>query len=156
MIKLIAVGKTVKQYLKEGEQEYDKRLDRYTKFEEVILPELKRASSLSVDEIKRKEGKLILEKIDPTDFVIVLDEKGRTLSSIDFAKWIDEKQIYGRSKLVFIIGGAYGFSSEVYDRAQYKLSLSKMTFSHQMIRMLFKEQLYRAFTIIKGEPYHHS
>ncbi len=156
MIRLISIGKTVKGYLKEGEAEYEKRLQRYTKFEEVVIPELKRASNLSAQEVKQKEGELILKKTDTSDFVILLDENGKNMSSEEFAEWIEQKQVYGTSKLTFIIGGAYGFSPEVYDRAQYQLSLSKMTFSHQMVRMIFKEQLYRAFTIIKGEPYHHA
>jgi 23S rRNA (pseudouridine1915-N3)-methyltransferase len=155
-IKLISIGKTVKGYLKEGEMEYEKRLSHYTRFEEVVIPELKKASKLSFAEIKQKEGALILSKIDSNDHVVLLDEKGKDKSSEDFAKWIENKQIYGTSKVVFVIGGAYGFSEEVYKRAQLKLSLSRMTFSHQMVRMIFKEQLYRAFTIIKGEPYHHS
>lgn len=155
-IRLIGIGKTIKHYLAEGETEYEKRLRRYVKFEETIIPELKRASSLSVNEIKQKEGELILNKITSTEFIVLLDEKGKEHSSEEFAEWLENKQIYGTSKLTFIIGGAYGFSDEIYNRAQYKLSLSQMTFSHQMVRMIFKEQLYRAFTIIKGEPYHHS
>lgn len=155
-VKFISIGKTVKGYLKEGELEYEKRLSRYIKFEETVIPELKNASKLSHDEVKQKEGGLLLAKLDSSDFVVLLDENGKLQSSEEFAKWIENKQIYGTSKIVFIVGGAYGFSNDIYNRAQYKLSLSKMTFSHQMVRMIFKEQLYRAFTIIKGEPYHHS
>lgn len=155
-VKFISIGKTVKGYLKEGEQEYEKRLSRYIKFEEIVIPELKKASKLSHDEVKHKEGMLLLDKLDSSDYVVLLDENGKLQSSEEFAKWIENKQIYGTSKIVFIVGGAYGFSDDIYNRAQYKLSLSKMTFSHQMVRMIFKEQLYRAFTIIKGEPYHHS
>lgn len=155
-IKFISIGKTVKSYLKEGELAYEKRLSRYLKFEEFVIPELKKAAKLSKDEIKGKEGSLILDKIDASDFLVLLDEKGKQMTSEELARWIETKQIYGTSKIVFVVGGAYGFSTDVYDRAQYKLSLSKMTFSHQMVRMIFKEQLYRAFTIIKGEPYHHS
>lgn len=154
-VKLIAIGKTVKSFLIEGEKEYEKRLIRYAKFEEVIIPELKNASKLSFNEIKEKEGKLILAKLSNTDYVVLLDERGKSMSSVDFSSWLENKQIHGQSKVCFIIGGAYGFSDEIYERAQYRLSLSKMTFSHQMVRMIFKEQLYRAFSILKGEPYHH-
>lgn len=154
--RLICIGKTIKSYLKDGEAEYVKRLKRYTKLQEVVIPELRKASKLSESEIKQKEGELLLSKIESNDFVVLLDEKGKSLSSEEFANWLENKQIYGTSNIVFIIGGAYGFSEEVYNRSQYKLSLSRMTFSHQMVRMIFKEQLYRAFTIIKGEPYHHS
>lgn len=155
-IKLICIGKTVKKYLQEGESEYVKRLSRYTKFDEVVIPDIKGASKMSFDEVKLREGQLILDKISENDFVVLLDENGKELNSNKFAQWLDQKQIYGTSKIVFVIGGAYGFSDHVYSRAQYKLSLSLMTFSHQMVRMIFKEQLYRAFTIIKGEPYHHN
>jgi 23S rRNA (pseudouridine1915-N3)-methyltransferase len=154
-ITLIFVGKTVKTFLKDGEAEYDKRLKRYIKLEEIIIPELKNASKLSELEIKKKEGELILNKINTGDEVVLLDDKGTQFSSINLANWIDKFQIGGCKNLVFIVGGAYGFSQPVYERAQHKLSLSKLTFSHQMVRMIFKEQLYRSFSILKGEPYHH-
>lgn len=154
-ITLIFVGKTIKSFLKEGEAEYDKRLKRYIKVEEIIIPELKNASKLSELEIKRKEGELILDKLSTSDEVALLDDKGKEMPSVKMAKWIDKFQIGGCKNLVFIVGGAYGFSEEVYTRAQHQLSLSKLTFSHQMVRMIFKEQLYRSYSILKGEPYHH-
>lgn len=154
-ITLIFVGKTVKSFLKEGEAEYDKRLKRYIKVDEIIIPELKNASKMSEIEIKRKEGELVLAKLSTSDVVVLLDDKGKELSSINMAKWIEKFQIGGCKNLVFIVGGAYGFSEELYQKANHKLSLSKLTFSHQMVRMIFKEQLYRSYSILKGEPYHH-
>lgn len=155
-ITLIFVGKTVKPYLIAAENEYDKRLKRYIKVEEVIIPELKNASKLSENEIIIKEGVLILEKIISSDEVVLLDDKGKQFDSIQMSEWINKFQISGKKNLVFVVGGAYGFSEEVYQRAQQKLSLSQLTFSHQMVRMIFKEQLYRCYTILKGEPYHHN
>jgi 23S rRNA (pseudouridine1915-N3)-methyltransferase len=154
-ITLIFVGKTVKHFLKDGEAEYDKRLKHYIKVEEIVIPELKNASKLSELEIKRKEGELILDKLSTSDKVVLLDDKGKEMPSVKMAKWIDKFQISGCKNLVFIVGGAYGFSEEVYSRAQHQFSLSKLTFSHQMVRMIFKEQLYRSYSILKGEPYHH-
>ncbi len=155
-ITLIFVGKTVKPYLIAAENEYDKRLKRYIKVEEVIIPELKNASKLSENEIKTKEGVLILEKIISSDEVVLLDDKGTQFTSIQMSEWINKLQVSGKKNIVFIVGGAYGFSEEVNQRAQQKLSLSQLTFSHQMVRMIFKEQLYRCYTILKGEPYHHN
>lgn len=155
-ITLIFVGKTVKPYLIAAENEYDKRLKRYVKVEEVIIPELKNASKLSENEIKTKEGTLILEKIISSDEVVLLDDKGIQFTSIQMSEWINKLQVSGKKNIVFIVGGAYGFSEDVYQRAQQKLSLSQLTFSHQMVRMIFKEQLYRCYTILKGEPYHHN
>ena len=155
-ITLIFVGKTVKPYLIAAENEYDKRLKRYIKVEEVIIPELKNASKLSENEIKTKEGVLILEKIVSSDEVVLLDDKGTQFTSIQMSEWINKLQVSGKKNIVFIVGGAYGFSEEVNQRAQQKLSLSQLTFSHQMVRMIFKEQLYRCYTILKGEPYHHN
>ncbi len=155
-ITLIFVGKTVKPFLIAAENEYDKRLKRYVKVEEVIIPELKNASKLSENEIKTKEGVLILEKIISSDEVVLLDDKGTQFTSIQMSEWINKLQVSGKKNIVFIVGGAYGFSEEVYQRAQQKLSLSQLTFSHQMVRMIFKEQLYRCYTILKGEPYHHN
>mgnify|MGYP000002681292 CR=1 FL=1 len=154
-VTLIFVGKTVKSFLKEGEKEYDKRLKRYIKVDEIIIPELKNASKLSELEIKKKEGELILSKLNLSDEVVLLDDKGKELTSLKMSKWIEKFQIAGCKNLVFIVGGAYGFSQEVYERAQHQLSLSRLTFSHQMVRMIFKEQLYRSYSILKGEPYHH-
>jgi 23S rRNA (pseudouridine1915-N3)-methyltransferase len=155
IIKLIVVGKTVKSYLQEGEVEYENRLKHYVRFEEEVVSELKKASSLNEEQVKQKEGEEILKRIQATDYLVLLDEQGKQFSSEEFAAKIKKWQNTSVKQVVFVVGGAYGFSQEVYQRANEKLSLSKMTFSHQMVRVFFKEQLYRAFTIIKGEPYHH-
>tara|TARA_B100000886_G_C20388336_1_gene477110 strand:+ start:16 stop:489 length:474 start_codon:yes stop_codon:yes gene_type:complete len=154
-IKLIVIGKTKFEFLIDGENEYHKRLKHYCKFSELVIKEVKNASKISKKELKVKEGNLILECIKNGDYVILLDVKGLTLSSTDFAEFLNKKMVSRTSKLVFIVGGAFGFSESVYRRANTKLSLSKMTFSHQMVRLIFKAQLYRAFTILKGEKYHH-
>ena len=154
-IKLIVVGKTNTAYLKTGESDYEDRLKHYCKFQEFLIPQIKNGGKLSHKALKIKEEKLILKNIDPMDYVILLDEKGKSFSSIDFSNLLNQKLIDSNKRLVFVIGGAFGFSEEVYHRADSKLSISKMTFSHQMIRLIFKEQLYRAFTILKGEKYHH-
>ena len=154
-VKLIMIGKTVKSYLKEGEQEYDQRIKHYVRLEETVIPDIKNASKLSKKELKSKEGKMILSKLGNTDEVILLDDKGKEFTSKELSEFLKQKMLHSTKTLVFIVGGAFGFSDEVYARANSKLSLSKMTFSHQMVRMIFKEQLYRAFTIIKGEKYHH-
>ncbi|HTE01527.1 MAG TPA: 23S rRNA (pseudouridine(1915)-N(3))-methyltransferase RlmH [Mucilaginibacter sp.] len=155
-ITLLIVGKTEDAYLKEGIDKYLKRLKHYTKMEIAEIAELKNTKALTPEQQKTKEAELILKKIAITDHVILLDENGMQLSSPQFAAYIDKKAIGSVSNLVFIVGGPYGFDETVYQRANDKLSLSKMTFSHQMVRLFFVEQLYRAFTIIKGEPYHHS
>lgn len=154
-IKLIVVGKTNKKYLIEGENEYQKRLKYYIKFEEDIIPELKKVKNLSESEIKEKEGKLILSKITNADYLVLLDENGKEFDSVGFSQFLQKQLNSGVRKVVFVIGGAYGFSNEVYSRANTKIALSQMTFSHQMVRLFFKEQLYRGFTILKNEPYHH-
>lgn len=152
---LLVIGKTDKDFVKKGIDEYQKRLVHYLPFEFKIIPDLKNTKNLSENQQKQKEGELILEKLKPTDTLILLDENGKEFSSVGFSKFMEQKMISGTRNLVFVIGGPYGFSEEVYKKAQGKFSLSKMTFSHQMIRMIFIEQLYRAMTIIKGEPYHH-
>ena len=154
-IKLIVVGKTHARYLIQAEEEYLQRLKHYIKFEKVIVPDLKNSKNLTPIEQNRREGELIISKIEKNEEVVLLDDKGVEFTSIKFAQFINQKMIQSTRCLTFIIGGAYGFSDEVYARANAKISLSKMTFSHQMVRMIFKEQLYRAFTIIKGEKYHH-
>lgn len=155
-IKLICVGKTVSPYLLEGETEYLKRLKHYGKVEKIEIPELKNARKLSKDQIKSEEGKLILDKINPNDSLILLDENGTEYSSTKFAQFLQKKMNQSTKGIAFIVGGAYGFSEEIYTKAQGKISLSKMTFSHQMVRLFFLEQLYRAHTILRGEPYHHN
>lgn len=154
-IKLIAIGKTDNKNLQSLIDEYQKRLSFYIKFDINIIPDIKNIKNLSESQQKDKEGEMILAKITPTDQLILLDEKGITFSSIDFSEELQKKMNSGLKTLVFVIGGPYGFSDKVYDKAQGKISLSLMTFSHQMVRLFFIEQLYRGFTILKNEPYHH-
>ncbi|MES2109283.1 MAG: 23S rRNA (pseudouridine(1915)-N(3))-methyltransferase RlmH [Bacteroidota bacterium] len=155
-ITFLTVGKTEDAYLKDGIEKYVKRLKHYTKLSIIDLDELKNTKALTQEQQKSKEAELILKKITPQDYVILLDEKGMELTSEKFAAYVDKKAIASVPNMVFVVGGPYGFDSTVYARANDKLSLSAMTFSHQMVRLFFIEQLYRAFTIIKGEPYHHS
>lgn len=154
-ITLLTVGKTDIKWVSEGLGVYASRLRHYISFEMKEIPELKNASSLSREQIKTVEGKSILKCVRPTDELILLDEHGREFRSVEFASFLEKKMTTSARDVVFVIGGAYGFSQEVYDRSDSKISLSKMTFSHQMVRTIFVEQLYRAFTIIKGESYHH-
>lgn len=154
-ITFITVGKTEDAYLKDGIDKYIKRLKHYTKLVIIEIEELKNTKALTEGQQKAKEAELILKRILPLDHVILLDENGMELSSLQFAAYIDKKGLGSVANLVFVVGGPYGFDQAVYERANDKLSLSAMTFSHQMVRLFFVEQLYRAFTIIKGEPYHH-
>ncbi len=154
-ITLITIGKTTFSFAAQGEEMYQKRLQFYIPFRRVDIPQLKNAASLSREEIKIKEGELILKALKPEDEVILLDERGKEYDSIGLASVLEKKMLSSGKDIVFVVGGAYGFSQAVYQRADDKLSLSKMTFSHQIVRLIFLEQLYRAFTIIKGEPYHH-
>ena len=155
-IKLVCVGKTTSSYLKEGESEYIKRLGHYCAFEMIEIPELKNVRKLSKDQIKVEEGKLILAKMGIGESLILLDENGKNYASEKFAQFLQKQMNQGGKGIVFVVGGAYGFSDEVYQRSQHKISLSLMTFSHQMVRLFFLEQLYRAHTILNGEPYHHN
>ena len=154
-ITLLTVGKTDIKWVSEGLEVYSSRLRHYIPFEIKEIPELKNASSLSRDQIKTAEGKLILKNLRDSDEVVLLDEHGREFRSVEFASMLEKRLSASSRDLVFVIGGAYGFSTEVYERASSKISLSKMTFSHQMVRTIFVEQLYRSFTIIRGESYHH-
>ncbi|MCE1156110.1 MAG: 23S rRNA (pseudouridine(1915)-N(3))-methyltransferase RlmH [Bacteroidales bacterium] len=154
-ISVLMVGKTTHEGLQKLIQDYHQRLTHYIGFETRIIPELKNIKNLPVNEQKEKEADLILKQLEPADEVILLDEKGKTLTSVGFAGFLETKMLASTKKLVFVIGGPFGFSERVYQRADQLLSLSAMTFSHQMIRLLFAEQLYRAMTIIKGENYHH-
>lgn len=154
-ITLLTVGRTDVKWVREGLDLYASRLSHYIPFAVDEIPELKSVSALSKDQIKEKEGELILKKLKPQDDVILLDEHGKEYRSVEFASMLEDKISRGGRDIVFIIGGAYGFSPAVYARAGSKMSLSKMTFSHQMVRTIFTEQLYRAFTIMRGEPYHH-
>lgn len=153
-ITFLTVGKTDRGWVRDGLETYTDRLAHYIPFSTVEIPELKNVSALNRDQIKKKEGELILKNLRPEDNVILLDERGEERSSIEWARKL-EKLLSGGRNLVFVVGGAYGFSDEVYSRADGLISLSRMTFSHQMVRVIFVEQLYRAFTIINGEPYHH-
>ncbi len=153
-IRLICAGKTTDQYLIEGIDRYCKRLKHYVSFELIELPEVK-GKSKTPEAVKEEEGKIFLSKIDRNDYVILLDENGKLLTSVDFAESLQNKMNRSISSVAFIIGGPFGFSQSVYAIANEKLSLSKMTFSHQMIRLFFTEQVYRAFTILRGEKYHH-
>lgn len=153
-ITLLVVGKTVKGWTKDALEIYSKRLSHYINFEIKEIPELKNASAMSRDVIKTKEGQLILDNIRPDDRVILLDERGTQYTSMQWAE-ILQSQLHQGKNIVYVVGGAYGFSDAVYARADAKISLSKLTFSHQMVRVFFTEQLYRCFTIINGEPYHH-
>ncbi len=154
-IKLLGIGKTDDPALQNLTEVYIKRLGFYNKFEFEIIPDIKNAKNLDENQQKQKEGELLLNKVAASDFVVLLDENGKQYSSEEFSEFIQKRLNSGLKQLVFIIGGPYGFSEDVYKRADAKLSLSKMTFSHQMIRLFFVEQLYRAFTILKNEPYHH-
>ncbi len=154
-IKLIVVGKTEEKYLIEGIEIYLKRLKHYINFEIYTIPELKNAKNLSFSQIVQKEGELILKLVSTSDKLVLLDEKGKQESSVNFSVFLEKMMLQGLKNLIFVIGGAYGFSEDVYKRSNDKISLSKMTFSHQMVRLIFVEQLYRAYTILKGEPYHH-
>jgi 23S rRNA (pseudouridine1915-N3)-methyltransferase len=153
-IKLIVIGKSEEKYLREAVEIYLKRLTHYINFEIVVLPDVKNAKNMSVAELKDKEAELILKHSAKVDKVVLLDEKGKEYSSVEFSKYLTKQMNASVKTLAFVVGGAFGFSEKVYSQANEKLSISKMTFSHQMIRLLFVEQLYRAFTIIKGEPYH--
>ncbi len=154
-VKFICIGKTGKVFLEAGEKEYLDRLKHYVSIERIEIPDLKNAKNLTIPQIKELEGKEILSKTQQGDQLILLDENGNQYSSVAFSQFIQQKFNSGGKNLVFVVGGAYGFSEAVYAAANGKISLSKMTFSHQMIRMIFFEQLYRAMTILKGEPYHH-
>ena len=153
-IKLILIGKTSFKFIEAGLGMYKDRLRRLANFELLVIPDLKNTKKMSAKEIKAKEGTLILKTLTNTDFVVLLDEKGKSFDSVKFANFIENKQTTGIKQLSFVVGGAYGFSQEVYKRGNILLSLSAMTFSHQIIRLFFMEQIYRAFTIIKGLPYH--
>ncbi len=154
-IKLISIGKTDNKALDSLIQNYIKRLGHYIKFEFLVLPDSKNRKNSSFAKQKLQEGVLLLNAFEKSDFVILLDENGTQYTSKDFSKFIQKKMLSGSKQLVFVIGGPYGFSEAVYLRANQKISLSKMTFSHQMVRLFYVEQLYRAFTIIRNEPYHH-
>lgn len=152
---LLVVGKTVEKHYITAIADYVERTKHYTSFDMEVIPELKNTKSLSMEQQKEKEGELILKALQPGDVVVLLDEHGKEFRSVEFANWIERKMHTINKRLVFIIGGPYGFAPSVYAAAQEKISLSKMTFSHQMIRLIFVEQLYRALSILNNSPYHH-
>lgn len=154
-IKLLAIGKTDSSHLQELIEVYQKRLQHYINFEIELIPDLKKTKNLSEDQQKDKEGELILKRLSSTDVLILFDEKGKQYTSIEFSTFLQKKMNSGIKQLVFLIGGPYGFSNEIYAKASGKISLSKMTFSHQMVRLFITEQIYRGFTILRNEPYHH-
>lgn len=154
-VSFVVIGKTVDPSLIKLIDDYQQRIKHYISFDMLVIPELKNKTNLSFSEQKEKEADLILKQIKPTDEVILLDEKGKQYTSVEFAKFVEKKNLSVTKQLVFMIGGPYGFSDRVYERAQGKIALSLMTFSHQMVRLIFIEQFYRAMTILKGEPYHH-
>lgn len=154
-ITLIVIGKTNAKYLIEGLDEYTRRLKHYITYNINILPDIKNTKNLTEEQQKETEGKLILNALKPGDYLVLLDERGKEFSSMQFSDYLQRKMNSGLRRLVFVVGGPYGFSKDVYNKADEKLSLSKMTFSHEMIRLFFTEQIYRAMTIIRGEPYHH-
>ncbi|MCR5696147.1 MAG: 23S rRNA (pseudouridine(1915)-N(3))-methyltransferase RlmH [Marinilabiliaceae bacterium] len=152
---LLTIGKTDDAYINEGITRYTDRIRHYMPFEMVVLPDVKRSKGLTPEMQKRAEAKIISEQLTPTDIVCLLDENGKEYTSRAFADYITKTSNSGARRLIFIIGGPYGFDDEIYSKANHKISLSRMTFSHQMVRLIFAEQLYRAMTIIRGEPYHH-
>lgn len=154
-IHLLVVGKTTATYISDAVDEYYRRLRHYITFDIEVIPELKNAKNLSFEQQKEKEADMILKCLLPGDYMVLLDERGKEFSSLKFSEYIEHKMHTVPKRLIFIIGGPYGFSQRIYTAAQEKISLSKMTFSHQMIRMIFIEQLYRAMTILNNEPYHH-
>jgi 23S rRNA (pseudouridine1915-N3)-methyltransferase len=154
-IVVLAIGKTDESWIQEGIDKYSKRLKHYISFEFQIFPDLKNRKNLSENQQKEQEGRLILKQVQNTDLLILLDEKGKEFHSKGFSDFLQQKMNAGIKRLVFVIGGPYGFSAEVYAQATSKIALSKMTFSHQMIRPFFAEQIYRAFSILNNEPYHH-
>lgn len=154
-ISLLVIGKTDAGYFVDAIREYENRLDHYIPFEMLVIPDIKNTKSLTESQQKEKEGELILKYLQAGDYLVLLDERGKEFSSLQFATYIEKKTHTVAKRLVFIIGGPYGFAETIYDKASEKISLSKMTFSHQMIRLIFIEQLYRAMTILNNEPYHH-
>lgn len=154
-ITLLVIGKTDAGYFIDAVGEYQKRLEHYIPFEIQVIPDIKNTKSLTADQQKEKEAELILKSLQAGDYLVLLDDKGKEYTSMQFATYIEKKTHTIAKRLVFLIGGPYGFSQSVYDKANEKLTLSRMTFSHQMVRLIFVEQLYRAMTILNNEPYHH-
>jgi 23S rRNA (pseudouridine1915-N3)-methyltransferase len=154
-IALLQTGKTTDKHIAEVVDHYSNRIKKYSVFEIITLPDVKNARNMPVQEQKIKEGKKVIQSISSDDYVVLLDERGKELRTFEFSAWIQKVFMLPKKRIIFVIGGPWGFSEEVYNRADFKMSLSRMTFPHQLVRLLFLEQLYRVFTIIKGEPYHH-
>lgn len=154
-IAILLTGKTSESYLREGMNIYEKRLQNYLSLNIKILPELKKTATLPIEAQKQAEGRIILDNLNPGDIVLLLDEKGKTYSSVEFSELLQKYMLQSVKNLIFVIGGPYGFSQEVYTRADGLISLSRLTFSHQMVRLILLEQLYRGMSILKNEPYHH-
>jgi 23S rRNA (pseudouridine1915-N3)-methyltransferase len=154
-IALLQTGKTNERHISEGVDNYSLRIKRYAGFEIITVADIKNTRNMPGSELMMKEGTRILESVSKEDYVVLLDERGKEFRTIEFSDWLEKKMASSVRRIVFVIGGAWGFSEEVYARADFRMSLSKMTFPHQLVRLLFTEQLYRAFTIIRGEPYHH-
>jgi 23S rRNA (pseudouridine1915-N3)-methyltransferase len=155
-VKLIQIGKTDTSYINEGVELYTKRILKYHPYEVFTIPDIKNSKKMTEEQQKKAEGELILKQIQSSDFLVLLDENGKTYNSLEMAKFLEGQMLQSIKQMIFVIGGPYGFDSAVYERANRKIALSKMTFSHQLVRIIFAEQLYRANSIIKGEPYHHA
>jgi len=154
-IVFLTIGKTINKHLIELQNDYQERVKHYIPYEYVVIPELKNTKNLSEAEQKEKEADMLFKVFEPSDEIVLLDENGKQFSSVGFSEFLDKKLMGTQKRMIFVVGGPYGFSQRVYNRANVLISLSKMTFSHQMVRLIFAEQLYRAFTILRGEPYHH-
>ena len=152
---VLSVGKISTSWIKDGIELFESRIGKYIKFSGITVPDIKNAKNLSKESLKEEEGKFIMSNIIQSDYVVLMDEGGKELTSRDFASWIQKQMNSGRKRLVMIIGGPFGFSQDIYQRADFKVALSKMTFTHEMAKLILSEQLYRAMTILKGEPYHH-
>jgi 23S rRNA (pseudouridine1915-N3)-methyltransferase len=152
---LLQIGKTTEKYISTGVDDYSARINKYIGFEIITLPDLKNTKNMPIVEQKQKEGEKICKVLNNDDWVILLDERGHEYSTLEFSDQLGKVFMLAKKRAVFVIGGPYGFSNEVYKRADHKLSLSRMTFSHQLVRLLFTEQLYRILTVFKGDPYHH-
>lgn len=152
---VLSVGKIASPWILTGIDTFESRIGKYTKYSAIVIPDIKNAKSMSKDNIKEEEGKSILQQLSPSDFVVLMDEKGKEFTSREFARWIQKQMNSGRKRLVVVIGGPYGFSPDVYQRADFKIALSQMTFTHEMAKLILTEQIYRGMTILRGEPYHH-
>ncbi len=154
-IVLLQTGKTAERYLAEGLTNYEERVRRYSSFETITLPDIRKTRNMPAEDQRAKEGAQMLRIFRDDDFIVILDDKGREFSTIEFSSWLERSLMIQKKRILFVIGGPWGFTEEIRGKADLTMSLSRMTFSHQMVRLLFLEQLYRAFTVIRGEPYHH-